>query len=112
MKTLIRFSVILLVMTVSLNISAQDINKKTMAKINEQVKEMVDVMGLDKDQQAKIIEIKKQQNIDRQALVDKMDQESPEFKSEAKKLNMAAWEKVKAVCTKEQLKKWSKREKE
>lgn len=99
-------------MLVSLNISAQDINKKTMVKINEQVKEMVDVMGLDKDQQAKIIEIKKQQNIDREALVEKMDRKSSEFKSEVKKINKSAWENVKAVCTNEQLKKWSKREKE
>ena len=112
MRTLIRFSAILLVMTVSLTISAQDLNKKTMVKIKEQVKEMVDVMGLDTNQQAKIVEIKKQQNIERNALIKKMDRESPEFKSEVKKINKVAWENVTAVCTKEQIKKWNSREKE
>lgn len=102
-------TVLALVWTFTL--SAQDLNKKQKQALNEQVQEMVDVMGLDKDQQAKVMEIKTKQFQERNVLAKKYDRKSDEYKGKAKEINKAAWQEVKAVCTKDQLKKWSKREK-
>lgn len=112
MKTTLKIVFIVVTLLSTMAVSAQKINKKAMEKINEQVQEMVDVMGLDKDQQAKVLEIKKDQALERAKISKEMDRNSDEFKAKMKELNKASWEKVKAVCTKEQLKKWSKREKE
>jgi hypothetical protein len=112
MKTSIKIILALLTLTWSVSISAQEISKKAMANINKQVKEMVEVMGLDKDQEAKVLEIKKKQYVERQALSGKFDKESPEFKEKVKVLNKASWKEIKDLCTKEQVKKWSEREKE
>jgi len=112
MKATLKIATMVLALVLSIQLSAQDINKKAMQKIDEQVKEMVDVMGLDKKQEAKVLEIKKQQHIDRKALTEKYDKESKEFVEKVKELNKLTNQKIKAVCTKEQWKKWSSRNKD
>ncbi len=92
-------------------LSAQDLNKRQKQALNDQVQEMVDVMGLDKDQEAKVVEIKTKQFQDRNLLSEKYDRQSDEFKEKVKEVNKATWQEIKEVCTKQQLKKWREREK-
>jgi len=111
MKSTIKIAMTLLAFVWASTVSAQDLNKRQKQALDEQVQEMVDVMGLDKDQQAKVVEIKTKQFHDRNALAKQYERQSDEFKSKVKEINKAAWQEVKAICTKDQLKKWSKREK-
>ena len=112
MKTSITIILFFFSLTWTVSLSAQDINKKSMANINKKVKEMVEVMGLDEEQEAKVLEIKKNQYVARQELSTQLDKESTEFKEKVKELNKTSWNEIKNLCTKEQLKRWNKREKD
>ncbi|RIJ50807.1 hypothetical protein D1614_02470 [Maribellus luteus] len=105
------FIIVLFVMVANLGLYAQEINKKAMAGINKQVKGMVDVMELNKDQESKVLVIKKNQYIERQMILKQIGKNSPEFNDKVKKLNKASWGEIKAICTKEQIKKWYNRAK-
>ncbi len=111
MKSTVKIAMTVFALVWTFTLSAQDLNKRQKQALNEQVQEMVDVMDLDKDQEAKVLEIKTKQFQDRNILAEKYERQSDEFKTKVKEINKAAWQEVKAICNKDQLKKWNKREK-
>lgn len=103
---LIKNILVVAMLAFALTVSAQDLNKKAMNTINSQVKEMVDVMGLNKKQEAKITGIKKAQWLTRKEVAKNHEKGTAEFDAKMKEANQNAWKEIKEECSKEQLKKW------
>lgn len=106
MKSIFRVVLLAMVLMVGVNSAfAQELKPKQQEKLDNEVKEMVEVMELDADQQAKVYEIKKEQAIERSAAYVELGK-GDAFKAKIKEINKATMVKVKAVCSKEQMNKY------
>ncbi|WP_068475370.1 hypothetical protein [Saccharicrinis aurantiacus] len=106
MRSILRVALLAIVLTLGMsNVFAQELKPKMQAKLDGEVNEMVEVMGLDTDQKTKVYEIKKEQYIQRAAAYDELGKGTDEFKAKVKEVNKASMTKIKEVCSKEQMNK-------
>jgi len=100
-----------LLLMVTVNVFAQDLNPKQKQKVEAEVEEMTKVMGLSKEAKAKVLEIRMEQAAESNKI-----NKTTEKGSDARKEAMAALgkkynTKLKETVSKEQWKQWVSRQK-
>lgn len=102
--------VIMALLTIS-NIHAEKLSKKAQEIVKKEVAEMTEVMDLNQEQQAKMIELKTSLRISNKQVAKEYAKGSQELK-DARKVNMQHYmTEMKQVCSKTQFKKWQKHKK-
>jgi len=107
MTKLIKMVALVFVMAVGMSVSAQEINKKAMDRLEKQVNEMAEAMELTDSQKSEMLELKRELALANKKAGQEYSKGSEELKA-ARKKNMKTYQAgMKETCSKEQIKTWN-----